>query len=519
MRLNIKSLIYSFIIKVCFISSFQLYPSPALASRNHPFEIKQTQKKAIGHFHTKYLKKETRLDFNFSTRIRSNSLISISLFMMLLMAHHIQPAIAKAHQKPITFSALPEPHKQDADLTRSMSSNNSSVSIMLSCEAGARELGKVQAHDFTLLERGSAHSGVFVLDHPGIKSQEDIPKKRVEDFVRLNQLGKLPFEASEEELMKIYQDRFPGFAGVYSFNKRPNLNFPDHMLTQENYRHTLDWLKKNNFLAPSSKPFSNMKTQNFINLLVKVNHLLSGQEVNLNTPFREGLIIIWDDSEDIPNVDTPPKMREYLSQNFPSELPVYNQLCSLLQKLKGLDALTSPAMWDDFMLSLFVTNKTLQNPQFSRFLTFINKYYSINDLTPTQIKERLRVAIADYQRLIPHTPIEACAKLHLDIIEIHPWMDANGRTARLIMNLALRQAGYPPIIVYNRDEYTKAARQSIAQKNSHIFAEYVKKQICKQVELYSDSNFKEGQVLKQIADECMFDCTEAFFEASKSFGL
>jgi Fic family protein len=36
---------------------------------------------------------------------------------------------------------------------------------------------------------------------------------------------------------------------------------------------------------------------------------------------------------------------------------------------------------------------------------------------------------------------------HGRLVEIHPFSDGNGRTARLLMNLILLQAGYPPIVI------------------------------------------------------------------------
>ncbi len=44
-------------------------------------------------------------------------------------------------------------------------------------------------------------------------------------------------------------------------------------------------------------------------------------------------------------------------------------------------------------------------------------------------------------------PVERAARVHADFVNIHPFADGNGRTARLLLNLELLQAGYPVIIV------------------------------------------------------------------------
>ncbi len=44
-------------------------------------------------------------------------------------------------------------------------------------------------------------------------------------------------------------------------------------------------------------------------------------------------------------------------------------------------------------------------------------------------------------------PLERIARFHLEFEGIHPFIDGNGRTGRLIMNLDLIRCGYPPINV------------------------------------------------------------------------
>ncbi|XP_053552422.1 protein adenylyltransferase FICD [Bombina bombina] len=52
-------------------------------------------------------------------------------------------------------------------------------------------------------------------------------------------------------------------------------------------------------------------------------------------------------------------------------------------------------------------------------------------------------------------PVEFAALAHYKLVYIHPFVDGNGRTSRLLMNLILMQAGYPPITIRKeqRSEY------------------------------------------------------------------
>jgi len=44
-------------------------------------------------------------------------------------------------------------------------------------------------------------------------------------------------------------------------------------------------------------------------------------------------------------------------------------------------------------------------------------------------------------------PVHYAALLHIKLVTIHPFVDGNGRTARLLMNLALLQSGYAVTII------------------------------------------------------------------------
>ena len=59
---------------------------------------------------------------------------------------------------------------------------------------------------------------------------------------------------------------------------------------------------------------------------------------------------------------------------------------------------------------------------------------------------------------------EALATVHCRFEQIHPFLDGNGRTGRLILNLVLVRLGYPPAIVYKRDRarYLRALRRADA---------------------------------------------------------
>lgn len=48
-------------------------------------------------------------------------------------------------------------------------------------------------------------------------------------------------------------------------------------------------------------------------------------------------------------------------------------------------------------------------------------------------------------------PVQFAGEAHYRLVTIHPFVDGNGRTARLLMNLLLLMAGYVPAIIRKRD--------------------------------------------------------------------
>lgn len=66
--------------------------------------------------------------------------------------------------------------------------------------------------------------------------------------------------------------------------------------------------------------------------------------------------------------------------------------------------------------------------------------------------------IAKYQDWKDLHPVVRACFLHGEFVKIHPFVDGNGRTARLLLNFELIQSGYPPVVIktVNRADYYDA---------------------------------------------------------------
>ena len=87
------------------------------------------------------------------------------------------------------------------------------------------------------------------------------------------------------------------------------------------------------------------------------------------------------------------------------------------------------------------------------------------------------------------TTIERIARFHLEFEGIHPFIDGNGRTGRLILNLELIRNGFPPINVKftDRKRYYDAFdafyRDGDAEKMIELIAEYVDERLDQYLEV------------------------------------
>lgn len=76
-----------------------------------------------------------------------------------------------------------------------------------------------------------------------------------------------------------------------------------------------------------------------------------------------------------------------------------------------------------------------------------------------QLDFEMQTLILTYNNDWPkYHPIVRSALIHGEFVKIHPFIDGNGRTARLLLNFELMKRGYPPIVIKKEDrlEYYEA---------------------------------------------------------------
>ncbi len=83
-------------------------------------------------------------------------------------------------------------------------------------------------------------------------------------------------------------------------------------------------------------------------------------------------------------------------------------------------------------------------------------------------------------------PVELAAEAHYRLVSIHPFIDGNGRTARLLMNLILISYGYPPAIISKRDRLIYISSLEKAQLGGSLddYLKIIAKAVNRSLDIY-----------------------------------
>ena len=153
-----------------------------------------------------------------------------------------------------------------------------------------------------------------------------------------------------------------------------------------------------------------------------------------------------------------------------------------------------------------VTRGILQNPGQYRIG---NVGITGSATTPPSYLKIIRLMdeyIQDIQKLSLH-PVKKAAFIHHELVRIHPFLDGNGRVARLLTNLFLMKKGYPPIIVKKTDRkrYYRALDKADHGDMSE-FSNFVARAAHESLQYYLSSFVEEERLIpiKELAEYTLY---------------
>lgn len=154
----------------------------------------------------------------------------------------------------------------------------------------------------------------------------------------------------------------------------------------------------------------------------------------------------------------------------------------------------------------------IYNAEFGEYKNHANGTFILNEngvgewkefLAPHLVSDAMKKLITDTNNALEiadlntsdNHPVMIAAKFHYDFVNIHPFEDGNGRTARLFTNLIVMKNDFPPLLIRgegeDRDRYIKAIMESEPSNIIPLalhFIEEMKNTILKSFDIITNNN-------------------------------
>ncbi len=116
---------------------------------------------------------------------------------------------------------------------------------------------------------------------------------------------------------------------------------------------------------------------------------------------------------------------------------------------------------------------------------------------PLKVPELMNDFVIWLQDEDQNDPIKFAIDAHFKFVTIHPFVDGNGRVGRLLMNLLLIRAGYPPAIIRkeDRNEYVKSLEKGQTKEEMDDYYTLMINAVDRSLDIYLEAlNPKEENV-------------------------
>lgn len=129
---------------------------------------------------------------------------------------------------------------------------------------------------------------------------------------------------------------------------------------------------------------------------------------------------------------------------------------------------------------------------------------------PLKVPELMEEFFKWLQSEIADHPIKTALDAHFKLVSIHPFVDGNGRTARLLMDLMLVQTGYPPAIVRKEDRsvYINSLEKGQTKDDLTDYFEVMLEAVDRSLDIYLEALEPERASVSESSTQQRFYTTD-----------
>jgi len=265
----------------------------------------------------------------------------------------------------------------------------------------------------------------------------------------------------------------------------------------------LNWLEKKILPTPFEK--LGLKAQHAF--IKKLNYMISApDERSFVDPLKKQSLYRTKESNirksrAVPDLHKGDDWLEFLRKNDPANVEVYKKFGEYNNEFVGMGS-AQRGDWLEFIdkkgnkkVSALLRKYFHWNPKPNKILELMDQFFKT-------LNEELHAL----KQGIKKDPLEVAAFAHMGLTAIHPFNDANGRTARALMNVILVQHGIEPVAFLSNEAYSKVVTQAAEENNFKIFEDFLRAEVLKATKAASELDEMEEEmevcVKTRKDDEC-----------------
>lgn len=272
----------------------------------------------------------------------------------------------------------------------------------------------------------------------------------------------------------------------------------------------IDFLEKSVLPTPIQK----LKVEQLEEILGRLNLQITSPDERVSRYVKEGRTLYRKQGMEVllggfPGLMEGDRAIAYLEKNDPQNVETYKEFVELYNKFVDAQE-QNPTRGKLTHESNFYERIAGKNKS---VLALIHKYVWSSphpDTVPKLMHEFLH-NLGKKLQVASRDPIQIAAYAHMEFVYIHPFAQANGRTARALMNIILVQNNLPAVAFLSNKEYMHTVSQSIEAetRNYRVFEEFLRKKVKKASEHSTTlKSFPEkmDKCLKKCKSLCVLKC-------------